>query len=138
MQNLKAMLVSMLLIIGGGILLSQQFPQALIPRALVDYFYGLGHPPVGSELVVAHRNLEGVGKEGVGKSANLLGPRGAEHDGLTLGRWQAAADDGAHIAFEAHIKHAIRFVQNEVLDRAQGDGALVLEVEETARCSNNY
>ena len=65
------------------------------------------------------------------ETANLVRERGAEQQVLPLGREQV--DDLADIADEAHVEHAIGFVQDQDLDVAEVDRALPDVVEQPSR-----
>ena len=62
---------------------------------------------------------------------DLAGERGGEHQGLAfLGE---RTDDGIDRGQEAHVQHAVSFIEDEVLDSGEVAMALAAEVEQTAR-----
>jgi hypothetical protein len=48
----------------------------------------------------------------------------------------ACADDAAYVGEESHVEHAVHFIENEVADVADFDGAVFHEVEEPAGCGD--
>ena len=67
----------------------------------------------------------------LGEGLDLSGKRGGEHQGLALLR--EGADDGVDRGQEAHVQHAVGFVEDEVFDGGEVAMALAAEVEEPAR-----
>ena len=43
------------------------------------------------------------------------------------------ADDAPHVGEEAHVQHAVHFVEDEDFDVVEIDGALLHEIEQAAR-----
>src|SRR5690606_29469807 len=76
---------------------------------------------------VLHRPLD--------QAFDLAGDSRAEKRGLPLGR--KLADNPAHVRKEAHVEHAIRFIQDEILDPAKVQRA-ALEVIHQAAGSGHY
>ena len=68
------------------------------------------------------------------KRATTFGHGGGEHQGLPP--HGQLGDDPANVGHEAHIEHAVRFVQDEDLDSAQVDEPLVHQVEQPAGRGN--
>ena len=76
------------------------------------------------------RNLDRIGEIGRGDLADRLRHGRREQQGLALGRDQGG--DPAQRMDEAEIEHLVGLVEDEELDLAQRDGALVDEVEQAA------
>ena len=47
-------------------------------------------------------------------------------------------DDAAHVGHEAHVEHAVGFIEDEVLDGAERDRALFHEIEQSARRGDQH
>ena len=71
----------------------------------------------------------------VGKLFDLVREGGGEQQALAVGRQQR--EDAADVRDEAHVEHAVGFVENEELDLAEGDGFLLDVVEQSARRSDD-
>ena len=85
----------------------------------------------------AHRSnfhLDGIGEDAVGQLGDLLRHGSAEEQGLALGR--QLGDHLLHIVDEAHVQHAVGFVQYEDLQVVQVNEALLHQVQQTAGCSH--
>ena len=72
----------------------------------------------------------GVVEEGIGELAYGRGHGGGEEQGLAAAREQA--DDAFDIGDEAHVEHAVGFVDDEQLGVRQQDAAAFDEVDEAA------
>ncbi len=86
---------------------------------------GLGRGASGTDL-----DAFGVFQAPCGEALDFLGNGGGEKQGLSF-LW-ALIDDAAHVGKEAHVKHAIDFVEDEELERAEVDEALLHVVEKAA------
>ena len=68
--------------------------------------------------------------------------RGQRTDGIGHGRTEQQilssvgheVQNALHVVAEAHIQHAVRFVENEMRDFAQVHVTLVVEIEQTTGC----
>jgi hypothetical protein len=69
--------------------------------------------------------------ERAGELADFFREGGREHQVLALLRQQA--NDAADVVDEAHVQHAVGFVQHEDLDVTQVDGLLLHVIEQPAR-----
>ena len=67
----------------------------------------------------------------VGHAANLIGEGRGEQQRLTLGRQQL--EQTADVVDEAHVQHAIRFIQHQRLEIGEVDGLLGVQVQQAAR-----
>ena len=78
-----------------------------------------------------HRDLGRVVQEVVGERADLVGEGRREEEVLTLGR--QLREDTPDVSDEAHVEHAVGFIEDEVRDVGEVDCALAEVVEEPAR-----
>ena len=110
-----------------------------IPRR-IEHLYNLFNPLIGTQLVRAYRDPDGVGQKGGCEASDRFGPGGGNcesaclfrstficgmdlasyeltHDGLSslLG---GVRNDAANVIFETLVQHAVRFVQDKVFDAA--------------------
>src|SRR6185312_13189631 len=101
--------------------------QALAP--LVHRVHALTHPLGGG---VARRHVDGLRilEDAAGQRADLFREGGGEQQVLALLRQER--QDAADVADEAHVQHAVRFIQHQDLDLGEVDGALLHVVEQTA------
>ena len=104
---------------------------------------------LGRGHVVEHLG-DAVGEHALGLDLDLLGvvhvlvgelhdadrERGREEHRLAAVVRRAAPEDPAQVADESHVEHAVGLVDDEDLDVAEGDGALLLVVEQAARRSD--
>ncbi|MNM53550.1 hypothetical protein D3C81_646540 [compost metagenome] len=87
---------------------------------------------------VGWRNLDALGvvQQLVGKVGDVLGEGRREQQVLTLGR--QACEDFLHVVDEAHVEHAVGFVQHQGFDVGQINAALTGQVEQTARAGHQH
>jgi hypothetical protein len=75
-------------------------------------------------------------KNGLGEAPDLGGHRRREEQRLSPARH--TLDDSTDVADEAHVEHAIRFIEHEDLDRGEIDTALTDEIEQPpGRCHHD-
>ena len=77
-----------------------------------------------------HRDPHRVLQHRVGKLGDLPRHGGREEQGLALGR--QLADDPADVMDEAHVEHAVGFVEHEYFDAVEVHGAVLHQVEQPA------
>ena len=116
-------------------------------RAEVGEQLGHGcHLVAGGHLVPALLDLAGavlcshlhglrVAHEAIGKTGNAFRIGGREQQGLAICR--ALLCDGDDVAEEAHVQHAIGFVQHQSLEVADVELAALHQVHHAAGCANN-
>jgi hypothetical protein len=75
-------------------------------------------------------------ENGVGQPADLGGHGGREEQCLAARR--QTIDDPSDVVDEAHVEHAIRFVEHQDLDRPQVDVSLADQVEQPAGCGHQH
>ena len=97
-------------------------------HALVDAVGGLGDR--------SDRDFGRVGEIAVGKLLDRPRHGGREEQGLPLGRDQR--DDPLQRMDEAEVEHLVGLVEDEDLELAQGQGALVDQVEQPARRGDEH
>ena len=107
-----------------------QLDQQVALLRLVDVVDALGDQ-VGGGIARRHLDQLRVAQQAVGEAADLVGEGGGEEQGLLLLRHQR--EHFFDVVDEAHVEHAVGFVQHEDLDARQVDGALADVVEQTAR-----
>ena len=83
--------------------------------ALVDFFSG--------GLLWLDGDVSGVVEDGVGEGLDRGGEGGGEEEGLFLAR--EGCDDFFDVTEEAHVEHAVDFVEDEEFDAGEVDIALV-------------
>ncbi len=89
----------------------------------------------GDRLVAArHLDRRGIVLELLGELADLVRERGREEQRLALLRKQR--DDPLDVGDEAHVEHAVGFVEDQDLDLAEVHRLLPDEVEEPPRCGD--
>ncbi len=72
------------------------------------------------------------------EAANIVAEGCAEEERLPFIFVRGGVDDGAHVGDEAHIEHAVSFVEDEDFDAAQVEVAAAFEVNEaTGRCGDD-
>lgn len=71
----------------------------------------------------------------IGELLNVLGPRGAEHEGLTVRA--NLADDLANLRFETHVQHPVSLVHDQVGHTTQVSFASLEHVNQSSRCSDD-
>jgi len=91
----------------------------------------LGNAVVGGKFHGTNGDLNPVGLVIGRKLANLLGPGGRPHAGLTVRA--NLADDLANLGLETHVKHAVSLVEHEVGDAAEVGLAHLKHVDQTTR-----
>ena len=98
---------------------------------------GLGHQvgalrhQLGGRVARGHVHLGRAVQQAVCQRADLGREGGREQQVLAFGR--QLGDDAADIVDEAHVQHAVGFVQHEDLHAGQVDGALLHVVQQSAR-----
>ena len=117
-------------------LVGQQMVQQLVlvlqavgqVQALFDVVVAVG--------VRGHFDVHGIAGQALSQLAHMTGEGGAEHQGLTLGR--RALHDGFDVIDEAHVQHAVGFVQDQHFQVVQHRSAGVQVVEQTAGGGNQH
>ncbi|VVN29078.1 hypothetical protein PS619_04726 [Pseudomonas fluorescens] len=71
-----------------------------------------------------------------GEVGDVLGERRREQQVLTLGR--QAREDFLHVVHEAHVEHAVGFVEDEDFHVGQINAALAAQIEQTTRAGNEH
>lgn len=71
----------------------------------------------------------------VGELLDVLGPRGTEHEGLTVR--SNLADDLANLRFETHVQHPVSLVHDQVGHTTQVSFASLEHVNQSPRCSDD-
>ena len=82
-----------------------------------------------------HFNALRLGEQAVGELGHVLRHGGREQQCLAAGR--QSGGDLADVADEAHVEHAVGFVEHKELNRRQGYMALVHQIEQAARRGDN-
>jgi hypothetical protein len=77
-----------------------------------------------------HLDRRGTVEEVLREAPDLVGERRREEEVLPTSREQG--EDPADVADEAHVEHAVRFVEDEDLDAPEVDRPLLDVVEEAA------
>ena len=77
-----------------------------------------------------HRDAGGIAQHGFGEIGDVLGHGGREEQRLPLDR--QFADDFADVVDEAHVEHAVGFVEHQELDLAELQSVALHEVEQAA------
>ena len=67
----------------------------------------------------------------LGQVHHIVGEGGGEQQGLPLALHRGLADDLAHLRDEAHVEHAVSFVEHHDLDHVQVHFAALVEVQQT-------
>ena len=109
---------------GAGGFIAPSLPIAALSRS---------QGPVGDAATVAAGDFDAgrVVEEGLGQFADVVGEGGREEQALLLlGHHR---EDLADVADEAHVEHAIGFVEDENLDCREIDGTLLHVVEQAPR-----
>ena len=83
-----------------------------------------------------HRHAHRIVEHLLGKIFDFAGHGGGEEQGLPLGR--NLGDDFADIADEAHVEHAVGFVENEDFDVAETQRVALDEIEQAAGCGHQH
>lgn len=91
----------------------------------------LGNAVVGGKLHGTNGDLDPVGLVVGRKLANLLGPGGRPHAGLTVRA--NLSDDLANLGLETHVEHAVSLVEDEVGDALEVGLAHLEHIDQTAR-----
>lgn len=86
----------------------------------------------------ANREEDVVLQEVASKHLDVTGERGREHESLAVvdRRHVLALHNTANLGFETHVKHAVSFIQDQVLDVAKRDTATLEKVDQTTRSGN--
>jgi hypothetical protein len=66
---------------------------------------------------------------------DLLRQRGGEHQRLPFAR--QLLDDAADVRQEAHVEHAVGFIEHEVFELGEIGAALAHQIEQTARAGDD-
>ena len=83
---------------------------------------------VGGRCLRADVHLHRTMQHLVGQLTDGFGHRCAEHQVLSLARDEA--ENTLHVLAEAHVKHAVGFVEHEMLDLAKINMALFVQIEQ--------
>lgn len=86
---------------------------------------------LGSGVAARDFDQRGLIQQAVGQRANIIRERRREQQVLALGRQDV--EDLADVVDEAHVQHAVGFVQHQQFDVRQINGALADVVQQTAR-----
>ena len=110
-------------------------------QQLVLVLQAVGQVQTLFDVVMAvgvRRHFDGHGIAGQTRSqlAHVTGKGRAEHQGLTLGR--GALDDGFDVIDEAHVQHAVGFVQDQHFQVVEHGRTGVQVVEQTARGGDQH
>ena len=107
--------------------------QVLEQRRLVALLHGVDMllDLLGRGVARAGFHRHRVIQQLVGHAANLIGEGRGEQQRLTLGRQQL--EQTADVVDEAHVQHAVRFIQHQRLEIGEIDGLLGVQVQQTAR-----
>ncbi len=102
-----------------------------LPAAFpIDLDDALGHL-LGGGVAGIHLDEGGILEQIVRQRLDVIGEGGGEEQGLTLVRQRL--HDAADIGDEAHVEHAIRFIQHQQLQGAQGQCPLGQQIQQAAR-----
>lgn len=99
-------------------------------------FDDLVDPVISRQVHRANVDLDVVVQEVRRKLADLLGPGGGPHAGLSVGT--DLGDDGADLRLKTHVQHTISLVKDEVGDTAKIRSASVQHIDQTTRGSNAH
>ncbi len=87
--------------------------------------------------VRGHSNVHGISTcQALSQLAHVTGKRRAEHQCLTF-CW-CLFSDGFDVIDEAHVQHAVGFVQNQHFQVGQHGSACTQVIQQTARCGNQH
>ena len=109
--------------------LEQMFEQielAVLVDVVEDLLDGIGSRGLGRDA-----DFDGMGEYLVGHRLDFPRHGGREHQGLPLLR--DLRDDAPDVLDEPHVEHPVGLVEDEYLDRAEGQDALVQQVQEAPR-----
>ena len=109
---------------------AEQRGQEGVLVVLVDEHHPL-HDALDGRRLVGDGHVHGVMDQGAGQGHHLGFHGGREKQRLALGR--QLGDDPLDVREEAHVEHAVGFVQDEYFDRVQAGMALLHEVEQPPR-----
>ena len=90
---------------------------------------------LGRRVALADLDARGRVQHAIRERANVVGERGREQQVLPLCRQEA--DDAPDVGQEAHVEHAIGFVEHEDLDVREIDRALLSVVEQASGCGDD-
>ena len=91
---------------------------------------------LGGAVARRHFDHRRVVQQASGQLANFLGEGGGEEQVLALLRQQG--QNAADVADEAHVEHAVRFIQHQDLHFVELDGVLVVEIHQAARTGHQH
>ena len=100
--------------------------------ALVGEVHGL-LDLLGRCIALADFDADGCVEHLARELANVVGERRREQQVLPALRQQR--DDAANVGQEAHVEHAVGFVEHEDLDVPQIESALLRVIEQPTRCA---
>ena len=108
--------------------------QMLEQRRLVALLHGMDMllDLLGRGVARAGFHGDRIIEQLVGHAANLVREGRGEQQRLPLGRQQL--EQAADVVDEAHVQHAVRFVQHQRLEIREIDGLLGVQVQQATRC----
>ena len=86
----------------------------------------------GCRIAACHFDQRRIGEKAIGQQFDLVGESGGEQQVLAL--LGQHCEDALDVADEAHVQHAVGFVQHQDLDVRQVHCLLLQVVEQTSRC----
>jgi hypothetical protein len=93
--------------------------------------------PLDGRRLRRYRHADGVAQHGVGQPGDLLRHGGREEQSLAFAAQHG--DDALDVMDEAHVEHAVGFVQHQDFHLVERHGALVDQIEQTARrCHQHF
>ena len=108
------------------VLLDYQLPQYRRLGFLVHRVYPLLHA-LGRGIRRRHLHLDRIAQDTFGELSDLIGKGGRKQQILALGRKRF--QDAPDIVNEAHIQHAIRFIQYQYLDFIKPYLTLLVQIQ---------
>ena len=103
--------------------------------AFIHRVYHLLHQ-FGGAVAGCHIDFHRIVQQATGQLANIAGKGRGKQQVLPLGRQQG--QHSLDIVDEAHVQHAVGFVQHQDFHLVQFDGVLLVQVEQTARCRHQH
>mmetsp|Transcript_25827 Transcript_25827/g.62710 ORF Transcript_25827/g.62710 Transcript_25827/m.62710 type:complete len:278 (+) Transcript_25827:319-1152(+) len=90
---------------------------------------------VGGQFEISNNTLNWILLEELGRDAlYFLWPGSGKHERLTV--WSNLRNNLLELRFEAHIQHAVRFIEHKVSHALEVSGTLLEKVDQSPRCSN--